>query len=670
MLQARCTVLLSLAVLASACGPAEPPEGAEVIHVAVGAVVTLRVDGICRGDLLSICVPEVSEQIVDATLVAGNAFELLEVGAVDTLTVRATQLGYSQLTVHYRDWRGEIVEGQAWLHAAEITDTLLRLRCDGSSLPDADGLAIATGARFSFDAQAVAGETWLASGGLPLVSADAFAIEANMATAPAAEGEYVWALAGGREIQILVYEASQLRLGLTDFTARLTTLEIQRLAGDAPVCVHGRSERAEVRVTAGSCRPLLESGVEVEGPLPISLAHGDVEVAFVGEGPCTVEASVGGAIASHSFDVVREERAALPSTSGTPLGTASVFGQLAPTEACTLGGTDGDCDYLAERGLIPTDFDCYLDSRWQIEHADGSATADEESVLPAGAFVGVGLTTELRLEVRGVLFGLLNVLEFGPPHDLNWSSTPGGGLGFETLGCRPDASYEVFRVQTLVAGRHDFTFTASNLADVGRYAFEARNVERAVYDVGGASESEAFTFVESELALRVTYALADGTPLRGIAPLQVASDNSSVGAEVSASGVLYTGTSPHTITLSSPPAPNVQTTRVVDGSAVAQVELVPSAAVAPGAIYCTPLRPSTAAGARIHGTPPARPRVTWSGSAVTANLPAGLTPLVLPESHPDACAPPCLCVEGFAVGSSSARVDWGTASATSTIAVQ
>ncbi len=635
-------------------GGGPPPHEAAV---AVGAEVTVVFEERCEDDPLSICVQRDAE-VIDEVRLYGDAFELVSQRIDDTgrllVTVRALAVGESDLIVDFQDFFEVHQHSEVRLQAMEITHVDLWVFCTDGPVQSTEGaFPISTGAEFPVGTQAMNGDTLLASGDMPLVADLAgFTVTDDLpgsyprATAPTTPGTYTWTLVGqqARQVDFAIYNAADVDVALSEVMVNFDQpgVAISGVVGGEPVCIHGGETRV-LLTTDGTCWPLVSS-FEIAGPMPLLLGDGRVELALAGDGPCAVEAALDG-----------DAPVGLTVAAGNPL-PPPVPGDgmaLAPTPvevggpernegSCDDALTDGDCDAGNPDG------DCLVDSDWEITYHDGSSGSDS---LIEGEPTGVGLTSELHLLVT-LDFITIGLAE-GPPVDLLVSVDPAGaGLGVSSPGCAGDDS-RVVVLEPSVAGTYDLSIAASNIDDVGSFSVQARTVTTAVFSTDGANDeppggADVFYFVGSQAEVEVGYR-SSGITVRGVAPIQVSASDGAAGSTISDDARdLDTGTAPHTITLASALAPQTQIVRVVDQTTILGVGDFAAEPMIVGGIDCVEPYPTTGGGRRIHGPAPARPRLSFTGDALTVEIP----------SWPDGT----ICFRGHTAGSTTVQVDWGAAS--------
>jgi len=575
--------------------------------------------------------------------------------------VRASQPGDAVLSIDYVDDHGMPHTRKVALHAAKITATTVDIQCRDSS--DArDAYTFSPGAPFSFIAQAFADGMPLLSGTLELVQQNGFTLapptgqdrEQRAATAPLQTGAYAWQLAGSGSATFVVYDASALTLTLSasqDPASRITSLTVALGAGGEPVCVHDHDDRITITVTAGSCRPAM-SGVEVAGPMPVNARDGNPTFQLLGSGACTVEARIeGGGSATDTFNV-EPEMLPPPETTGMALSPAGVqVGTDLPMgTACADSPTDRDCDGKPDTTPV-SDADCFANSAWSLQLFDGTANMNS---LVSGDLIGVGLTTELSLEI--ISSGVRIV---GPPQNLRIVNTPANSLQITDLAC-DGAGYQHMALVPQAPGTASLELHADNLAGVGAFTMEARAIARTAFDTSdretGVPTPDPIVdyFIRSWASLGVHYEAADGTRLNGYAPVLVSSDAASAGGLLDTTPILslYSGSAPQTITVASPRIGSMQTIRVRDASTIAGIGGgFADATVAHGDTVCVDMYPTETGGRRIYGRAPSRPVLTLTGSALVMGPNAGCPGVVL---------------EGFAAGTAGVAFMWGTGSAAHT----
>jgi hypothetical protein len=644
------------ALLLASCGGGGGGGGdnSATIWIAVEADVTLQIGivGVPPASLKDVAVDSSTFTVGTPQLL----FQQVEV------PVRASQVGDATLTIDFVDDHGAAHTKKVLLHAAAITVTTVDVQCRNSGEARA-AYTFSPGAAFTFIAQAFAGDKPLLSGTLELVQQNGFTLapptgqdrEQRSATAPLQTGAYAWQLAGSGSATFVVYDAAALVLSLTgsiDPTSRITSLTVGLGAGGEPVCVHDHDDRITITVTAGACRPAM-SGAEVNGPMPVNARDGTPSVQLFGSGACTVEARIdGGGATTETFDV-EPEMLPPPETAGMPLSPAGVQigSDLAVGSACAASPTDGNCDGKPDTAPV-SDPDCFANSDWSVQLFDG--TADMTTLAP-GDLVGVGLTTELLLEI--VAYGVRTV---GPPQNLRIVNTPASSLQITDHAC-DGVGYQHMTLVPQAPGQASLELRADNLADVGAFAMEARAIARTAFDTSDR-ESGVPTpdpvvdyFPRSWASLGVHYEAADGSRLRGYAPVMVSSDVAGAGALLDTTPILslYTGNAPHTITVASPRIGSMQTIRVRDASTIAGIGGgFTDAAVVRGETVCVDMYPTEAGGRRIFGVAPSRPVLTLTGSALVMG--------------PNAGCPTGVALEGFATGTTGVAFAWGAGSAAHT----
>ena len=575
--------------------------------------------------------------------------------------LRASQPGDATLVIDYVDDHGVPHTKKVALHAAKITVTTVDVQCSDSG-GARDAYTFSPGAAFTFIAQAFADDKPLLSGTLDLVQQNGFTIapptgvdrEQRMATAPLQTGAYAWQLAGSGSVTFVVYDASALTLTLTgsqDPTSRITTLTVGLGAGGQPVCVHDHDDRITVTVTAGSCRPAM-SGAEVDGPMPVNARDGAPTFQLLGSGACTVEARLdGGGSVTDTFNV-EPEMLPPPETAGMALSQAGVQDgtDLPVGSACAAAPIDGNCDGKPDTTPV-SDPDCVANSDWSLQLFDGTA---DMNTLVSGDLVGVGLTTVLSLEI--IAYGLRTV---GPPENLRTVNTPANSLQITDLAC-DGAGYQHLALIPQAPGQANLELHADNLPDVGAFAMEARAIARTAFDTSdretGVPTPDPVVdyFVRSWASLGVHYEAADGSRLRGYAPVLVSSDTAAAGGLLDTTPILslYSGGAPQTITVASPRVGAMQTIRVRDAGTIAGIGGFADATAARGETVCVDMYPTEAGGRRIFGRAPVRPVLTLTGNALVMG--------------PNAGCPTGVALEAFAAGTTGVAFAWGAGSATHT----
>jgi hypothetical protein len=575
--------------------------------------------------------------------------------------VRASQPGDAVLTIDYVDDHGVPHKKKVALHAAKITVTTVEVQCRSYGAAR-DVYTFSPGAAFTFIAQAFADDMPLLSGTLELVQQNGFTIapptgqdrEQRVATAPLQAGGYAWQLAGSGSVTFVVYDASALVLTLSgsqDPASRITSLTVGLGAGGQPVCVHDHDDRITITVTAGSCRPAM-SGAEVNGPMPVNARDGDPTFQLLGSGACTVEARIdGGGAATDTFDV-EPEMLPPPETAGMALTPAGVqIGTDPPSgTSCAASPTDRNCDGQPDTTPV-SDPDCFANSDWLLQLFDGTA---DMNTLVSGDLIGVGLTTELTMQI--IAYGGRTV---GPPQNLRVVNTPASSLKITDLAC-DGAGYQHMALVPQAAGQPSLELHADNLPDVGAFAMEARAIARTAFDTSdretGVPTPDPIVdyFIRSWASLGVHYEAADGSRLRGYAPVLLSSDVAAAGALLDTTPILslYSGSAPHTITVASPRIGSMQTIRVRDAATIAGIAGFTDLTVARGQTVCVDMYPTEAGGRRIFGRAPSRPVLTLTGNALVMGQNAG--------------CPTGVALQAFATGTTGVAFTWGAGSSAHT----
>jgi hypothetical protein len=634
----------------------DPPPTPDLV-VAVGARVTVTIDRCgTPSSAATICV-DFDPQEVTSVNVKSDRFEIgaytLD-GWRGQLEVHARRVGDADLQVRLSGFHGDEVRTLR-IRAAEITRTELVIRCEAR--PRAPEIfAVVAGAVLDFSTRALAGETEVASGDLELVTAPGFTLTApgddgRQATVPGAAGDYTWTLVGGSTVDFRIYDAADLGLALATSGGAPTFVTVSPVVGAVPICQHVGDLRARVEVVSGGCLPAM-AYAEVVGPLPLDLRDGpaDLELATAAATTCTVEARLdSGAVVSAAFDAAPAAAPRAP-VWGEPLlgdGVTIAF-PLPPESSCSGSLSDGDCDGVIDNfPFPPTDGDCYMNSEWSIRNRDGSRSDTDE--IQETESLGIGLSTELRLLIRGFVLGFIPIT-VGPPINLDLSVSPSGALTLDPLGCSASTRDLAYRLVALQEGPIAMTFHADNLGDTGRRTIRARAIARPTFATldeetdATLAGSLVEVFPASELLASVGYAASDGTPLRGTAPVRVTSDSTTaLGTDT---GRIFTGLDPGpTVAIIAPSAGSQQQTiRVVGASAIAGVSGLTDETVTYTPNRCVKLSPLGTGGLPIHGRRPTRPRLTLTGDA-----------FVMGRSYRGE-----FCLAGFAFGSATVALTWGT----------
>lgn len=330
------------------------------------------------------------------------------------------------------------------------------------------------------------------------------------------------------------------------------------------------------------------------------------------------------------------------STAGVQIGTDPPAGT-----SCAASPTDGNCDGKPDTAPV-SDPDCFANSDWSLQLFDGTA---DRNTLVSGDLIGVGLTTELSMEI--VAYGVRTI---GPPQNLRIVNTPPSSLQITDLAC-DDAGYQHMALVPQAAGQASLELRADNLADVGAFAMEARAIARTAFDTSdretGVPTPDPVVdyFIRSWASLGVHYEAADGSRLHGYAPILLNTDVAGAGALLDTTPILslYTGNAPHTITVASPRIGSMQTVRVRDAATIAGVGGgFTDATVARGETVCVDMYPTESGGRRIFGRAPSRPVLTLTGSALVMG--------------PDAGCPTGVALEAFAPGTTGVAFAWGAGS--------
>ncbi|MFP2926196.1 hypothetical protein ACLESO_13450 [Pyxidicoccus sp. 3LG] len=665
MLRSACVLLLALAFSSVGCGLAGPgseEDDVPVLTFPVGAEVLVSVGECLVGSPpLRVCPDEDVATLVRVSM-SDDRFELgeqrVEAGAA-LIRMRAKAEGRGKLTVEYLDPTGASHTVEAWFQAMTVTETRVSVLCDEFDYRAVH--PVPAGSRFGFDLQASAGDTSLTVGDLSLVDAPGFVLKQQVdgkgeALAPAEPGTYSWALAGGGTLEFLVYAPETLELTLTEEPARAKqprAIVLGTTAGGHSVCIHDRGETATVTVAGNQCAPVL-SGVEIAGPLPLSLAGRAFRFELVGRETCDVDARLGdGRGLTRSFSAGGLEEGPPPVLGSViPDGGTELAAEIPRGGDCPGSVSDGRCEYPWF-----LDGDCYIDSDWRIEHRDPTP---DGGVLGEDHLVGVGLTTKLLLSLE---LGVSPVpISLGAPQNLTfeqdpaWDWTvfpPGPSAGLALQGGTCVGSRMVMTVKPLAEGTHGLSFHAENLDDTGELDIEARKVDRIAYTLRAEAGSPAQRgpsvelFVRSKATVAASYTRASGTVLHGLAPLRIATDTPEALSSVSAPDVLASGAVPHTLTVSSPLGADTLTIQVREASAITDIRGLEAQTLPGGTAKCAAaFAPLGVGGVVILGQAPTRPRVTLSGDSLVFSR----------RSFSEG-----LCLEGLAPGSSTVRLTWGSA---------
>jgi hypothetical protein len=664
--------LAFLPACSSGSDPSDPEEGEEselqVISVAVGAEVTLELgDYLCNRGLDRACLGGRPTFLRDVSLTGSGPFELVGSELTENqarhdaimVTVRALEPGETTLVVEFDSRRDGSLRTEFVLRALEVTHVDAHVRCQ-SEVADRESYPVTTGSDFIVVMTAMADETPLAHGTLPLMrGADAFAFHGvslaseHAVTAPDEPGRYPWSFIGEQstKMDFVVYDPADLVLRIT--REEESGVTVGRVVDDEPICVHQGEVRAYISVGEGSCLPAV-NGFEFPDGIPVDLGEGDARIELTGRGECTVSAEMDG-VGAFDLKLRVDNPPAAPEVPehGDPIGVEAleVGGRLDRRESCirVTNLTDGTCEIINVNGLLVPEPDCLMEWDWEIEHHDGTGSDSTGQIEDEP--VGVGLFTELQIGIRYKLL-IVPFMSY-PPNSLVHVITPDSGLVLDSLGC-VRASYEVLSVRAEEAGEYELSFTADNAYDAGEFAVSVLDIDSIRFtedddEVLRVPEGTRVAyFVGSEIRTAQTYLDASGTPLRGVAPTTIASDSDD--AEASIQGPrLFTGTRPHLITVSSEATPLIQLIDVVDETAIAGIGGFSPEEGRPGEEICITPHPTGENGTRIHGQSPVRPQVTLVGDALVVQ-----TRFLVPGE---------LCLVGFATGETTVGLGWGGAEA-------
>lgn len=619
---------------------APEPQG---FHVAVGAEVTLTFGAPGCGterDPTSACLTAGIKSVSPPALASSGAFTIVSSSVEPNnsvrVTLRANVIGTDVLSVPHAGAPDGSTKDEFILRSRAITHVVEKVGCQWSDPPPPSRrYAVTTGSAFSVALTAMAETKPLLSGALELVTSrgglEPLDPPKGTATrrvqAPSTPGSVVWTLAGATSTPLTFDFYDAAAVGVDVGSTSKETITVRPALNGAPACIYQGNGRALVRVAEGACKLLL-GDYEVEGDLPVTLKNGGATFAVAGTGSCTIEGrSKGGGADRVTFAAdatAREERG-----SGDPIGTTprDVGGALPKRDTCSRSGkiSNGKCEAitLPVPPFVLPDGDCFSDIDWKVDHLDGSSSTPgtgDEGKLKAGAPVGVGLLTELRvnLELQVITVGVTKLI----PNNLKFGTS---ALEVQSLGC-DRSSYEALSVRAPAAGSHKLHLTAENALEPFDYTVQARPVARVAY-LGEPTDAhpsgDVLTsryFVGSKVPIELRHTDSGGAPLAGVAPYRVSGtiEPSGDGSATARPGSVFTGRVPNKITLASAAAPSSHVIEVVDIAAATEVVgLLPQEVKKVGDEVCVePLVLGN--GQVIHGTPPARPRVSFAGGEACA----------------------------------------------------
>ncbi|MCA9719671.1 MAG: hypothetical protein KC468_33700 [Myxococcales bacterium] len=667
--RARASTLAAAAIAMSpalACQSSYADAGFPIIGLAVGADVTIELsDSRCDERPDQACLSSGLVRVTEVELLSSRDIELLDFGddgeGLGRVRLRVEDAGETTMVVHYEDGGDEVLVDFFQLRAEEITRVEPVIGCAPGSRAR-ERFPITAGVELAYDAVAYAGERPLAHGDLELVAdfADFDVTGPGRARAPSAPGSRAWQLVGPESapVEFVIYAPSAAEVALWPADEVPGVQVGQALDGD-PVCLHEGDAGARVTVS-GACAPVVR-GVELVGAVPLNLGYGDVTLELSGQDRCAVSATHAlGSQAAIELDIDNLP-APLEPQGGLQLGETpvEVEGELEPSDPCPIvtNLTNGSCEILDDEGHIVPDIDCALDWDWVVTHYDGRYSAPLEGPF----FVGVGLTTLMVVEVS---YQFLTI-EFArhPPNHLVITASPDSVVA-DSYGCEPGAGQRVGVVAS-APGDFNLNLSADNIYDAGVYSLRARAVAQAAF----TSEHDVFAapdemipsptgptvqyFPGAEARISVDYLDAGGASLVGVAPILASTDTPGAGASFRTFD-LYTGTSPQTIRLASPAAPQALTVEVVDGDGIVDVSGLDDAQLSLGARRCLELTARGHDDAPIYGQSPTRPQLQLGGDALV---------VVAHAPEPGEEGADAFCLEADAAGDVTLDLSWGTATA-------
>ena len=630
---ASVAALASFSVLPAACSSTVEGESNQPRpkswDIAVGATVTLHVvgsDGRClvdNGPSEYVCIQEARSirGITKAEIVGDGALTVVrsrtERFREDEMLVdvRADRPGGGRLKISYDDRLDGAKTAEFPVNALTITHVEEKIGCQFQFDASGHRYPISRGGKIGLALDAKHDDIRLLSGALNLVAENGGLAPTEVIDSegelqsrtiePGATGTFTWKLAGERPNTVVLDVYDPANVGVTVSSPDASLVSVRASVNGVPTCFYGGTDRAMTKISGGACK-LIVGAYEAEGDLPVSLARGGETFLVEGSGKCTVESRIAsGPPGSVTVDGKVPEIPKVPN--GDALGTTPIEkgGTLANRDTClrVTKISNGKCEAINAGGyIVGPDGDCIVDFDWFADPYEG----DTANTHP----IGVGLTGELRVGLKLKLFGLVTLKPL-VPNALRWDATP---LEVKSLGCDNKISnYEALSIKPAAEGHNGLHFNADNADEALDYDVESRSIGtiRYVDDEIDVKNGASYHFLRSDVDLKVSYKDAGGGPLRGVGPIRMSSSDPAANAVYSNTDV-YVGTAPNRITLASPAASMTHFIEAVDVTAVGSI-----GGVTPKNggrdVSCIEPFALTAAGQRIHGRSPTRPRISVTG---------------------------------------------------------
>jgi hypothetical protein len=642
---------LALLCLLMLVGCNDDLEG-DVLLVAVGAQATLELEPV-QGELM----PNRCDQPAGKGCLAFHAVSIEEVevdeddgifelvsfdlsGSSILVEVRANRAGDAQLEVTFENELGDEVDQKFILRAAPIEAVVVEPSSCQSPRAEPPFL-VTPGAAIAFETTVggVHGAR-LATGNLDLVADfGGFELEegdarSGVAVAPSEPGTYSWTPAGAasQPLMFTVYDPEEVAVALHDADEGIG-VQLRREVDGRDVCAHDTHVLAQVEVSPSTCRPLV-GDFEIAGLLPVTLSGRDPVVELVGDAgeACSVTAIVGGETVDETMVTPHHQEGSVPVGTGDPISSVGepFGGKLVWRD---------DCQAVPEP-------DAFIPWSWEVFLHD----AGEDDDNPSFSYVGTGLSAELWTTER---YEHESGPQLVPPIDVTYSFAPAAGMVWEESGC-VDGEYRVLALRPEAPA--DYVLEMDKLDGPSQDQFTVRvlDIASASYELD-APVSTAEWFVGTESQLRVRYYAADDTPLHGVAPVYIRSDLTTSGATYE-DGMLYTGSVPNTLELSSFVAPDVAVVTVVDEAGISSIDGLDPATVERGESSCIAVSAQGTSGQPIYGTSPERPRLSLPSDGLYVDLTSA-------EGEG-------VCIGGGSTGEHPVEVTWGAATASETWTVR
>jgi hypothetical protein len=627
---ASVAALVSFASFSVACSSTVGGESDQPIpktwDIAVGATVTLHVTGIGRcndpGPSEYVCLDARSvARISKAEIVGGSGLTVVRTRSERLredemlVDVRADKGGGGTLKITFEDRIDGAKTNEFPVRALDVTHVDEKIGCQFQFDAGAHRYPISRGSTVRLDLEAKHNDIGLLSGAMPLVAddgglpptdtLDAEGVLVTRNVVPQATGTFTWKLAGARSNTVVLDVYDPETVGISVSSPKESEVTVRASVNGEPTCFYGGTHRAMTKISAGACK-LVVGDFEVEGDLPVSLARGGETFLVEGSGQCTVEARIASGPAGSTTVTGKTSALAAVPNGGDVLGTTPIEkGGTLKNRATCLRATkisNGKCEAIDAGGyVVAPDGDCIIDFDWFADPYEGDA--------PNTHPVGVGLLTELRIGLKLKLFGLVTLKPL-VPNALRWDATP---LEVQSLGCdNAISNYEALAIRPSAEGHQNLHFNADNADEALDYDVQAKTIGGIRFLDGeiDIQNGTSYHFLRSEVDVKVSYTDSAGRPLRGIGPVRISSTDPAANAKYTSE--IFTGTSPNRITLASPAAPMTHVIEAVDASAVGSV-----GGIAPKVrgrdVVCVEPFAQTAAGQRIHGTSPTRPRLSVTG---------------------------------------------------------